>query len=89
MGRQTFPAPGVKAVRGALDAVRVTMGDIGKWLAAASNERKSVPNGTLNNYRDGRREMPAAMRKLLAKQLRRHADRLRAMAKDVESLSDK
>ena len=87
MGRQKFPAPGNESVRAALDTVRVKLSQVGAWLKSASRGKRPVATGTLNNYRDGRREMPAAMRKLLAKQLRRHADRLRALAKDLEGSS--
>src|SRR5512132_1688652 len=84
IGRQQFPAPGHEAVKAALDAVRVTLSEIGEWLRKASSDNGPVASGTLNNYRDGRREMPSAMRGLLAKQLRRHAQRLRAAARDLE-----
>ena len=44
---------------------------------------------TLNNYRYGRREMPARMRRLLAKQLRRQAARLKRVATLLDELSQK
>ena len=85
MGRRQIPAPGNDAVRAAIDAARLRLGHIGEWLRPASATKVPVSAGTLKNYRDGRREMPVAMRKLLAKQLRRHADRLRAVAKKLEN----
>lgn len=84
MGRQRLPAPGNEAVKAALDAARVKLSQIGEWLKAASPKRVPVASGTLKNYRDGRREMPPAMRRLLARQLRRHAQLLEKAAKALE-----
>jgi len=88
MGRQTLPAPGTKVVQGALDVARVTMGEICSWLTRASAGKKSVAIGTLNNYRDGRREMPAPMRRLLAKELRKHARRVEQAADELDRTAD-
>ena len=87
MARRKLPAPGNEAVRAALDAVRVTLRDIGEWLRSGSQTGKGVSPSTLNNYRDGRREMPRAMRHALAQQLLKHADRLRAIARRLEDAS--
>ncbi len=87
MARRKLPAPGNDAVKAALDGVRVTLRDIGDWLGAGSQTGKSVSPSTLNNYRDCRREMPPAMRRILAQQLRRHADRLKALARRLENAS--
>jgi hypothetical protein len=71
-------------VRAAFDLVRVHLSEIGAWLAATSQTKRPVATGTLNNYRNGRREMPLEMRRLLAKQLRTHARRLQEAAKDLD-----
>jgi hypothetical protein len=84
MGRQQLPAPGNAAVRSALDAARLRLSQVGEWLKSAAAGKKSVAPGTLKNYRDGRREMPPAMRKLLANQLRKHARRLEKAAEALE-----
>jgi len=71
----------------AMDAVRVNSSQVSEWLSTAATRRSPVARGTLKNYLDGRREMPVKMRKLLARQLRRHADRLRAVAQELENSS--
>lgn len=87
MPRRKLPAPGNEAVKAAFDAVRVTLRDIGEWLRSGSRTGKAVSPSTLNNYRDGRREMPATMRRVLAQQLLRHADRLKSIARRLEGAS--
>jgi len=87
MGRQRLPAPGNVVVKAALDAARVRLSQIGAWLASGSDGKKPVAAGTLNNYRNGRREMPVSMRRLLAKRLRGHARRLEQVAKELERTS--
>jgi len=87
MPRRKLPAPGNETVRAAFDAVRVTLRDIGEWLRSGSKAGKSVSPSTLNNYRDGRREMPPAMRRVLAQQLLKHADRLKSIARRLEDAS--
>lgn len=81
MTRRSLPAPGSEIVRTAFDTVRVTLPEIGDWVRAASSTGRPVSAATLNNYRDGRREMPGPMRRLLAQQLLRHSKRLRAIAR--------
>lgn len=88
MGRQKLPAPGNAAVKAALDTVRVRLSQVGAWLAGASSGKRPIAAGTLNNYRNGRREMPIQMRRLLAAQLRRHARRLKQVAQDLERTPD-
>ena len=83
MTRRNLPAPGSERVRAALDAVRVTLPEIGAWVRAASVTGRPVSAATLNNYRDGRREMPRRMRRLFAQQLLRHANRLKAIARGL------
>lgn len=87
MARTRFPASGHSAVKAALDVVRINLRDIGEWLKGASPGGNPVVTDSLNNYRDGRREMPVKMRRLLAKQLRRQADRLRTAASNLEITS--
>jgi len=84
MGRRKIPAPGHEAVRTALDSVRVRLGQIGGWLKTVSPGKKPVSASTLNNYRDGRRSMPAQMRRILAKQLRKHAREVEKAATELE-----
>ncbi len=87
MSRQQ-PRARVKAVvRAALEGLNVKAEIVSAWLGAAGERGEAVAPGTLKNYRYGRREMPRPMRALLAKQLRRHANRLRALAKDLDSHS--
>ena len=86
MVRRTLPAPGNKLVRTALDSVRVSLREIGEWLRQATQTGKPVSAATLNNYRNGRREMPTAMQRLLAQQLRKQADQLRVIANKLESV---
>lgn len=74
-------------MRAAVDAARLTLRDIGEWLRGGSKAGKSVSPSTLNNYRDGRREMPPAMRRVLAQQLVKHADRLKSIARRLEDAS--
>ena len=81
MTRRTLPAPGNEIVRTAFDAVRVTLPEIADWVRAASATGRHVSAATLNNYRDGRREMPRPMRRLFAEQLLRHANRLQRIAR--------
>ncbi len=88
MGRQRLPAPGNAAVKAALDTVRVRLSHVGAWLAGAGSGKRPIAAGTLNNYRNGRREMPIQMRRLLAKQLRRHARRLKELAQDLDQTPD-
>jgi hypothetical protein len=88
MGRQKLPAPGNKAVKDALDVARVRFSDIGEWLAGVTHEKRAVAAGTLNNYRNGRREMPAPMRRLLAAQLRKHARRVEEIADQLEQIPE-
>jgi hypothetical protein len=83
MTRRNLPAPGSERVSAALDAVRVTLPEIGEWVRAASPTGRPVSAATLNNYRDGRREMPLRMRRLLAQQLLKHANRLKAIARGL------
>lgn len=66
-----------------------TLRDVGEWLRSGSQTGtgKVVTSSTLNNYRDGRREMPRAMRRALAQQLLKHADRLRSIARGLEDAS--
>jgi hypothetical protein len=84
MGRQKLPDQAKDAVRAALEGLSVKAEDVSAWLSAANHERQPVADGTLKNYRYGRRLMPPKMRRLLAKQLRRHADQLCALARDLE-----
>jgi hypothetical protein len=63
------------------------MNDIAEWLSPATPAKKRpVSTGTLKNYRDGRRAMPPHMRKLLARQLRKHARRLERAADALDRL---
>lgn len=87
MVRQRLPAPASDAVRQAIDEVRVTLSGIGEWLRGGSQSGKAVAASTINNYRDGRREMPPKMRRVFAQQLIKHADRLRTIAGRLEGLS--
>jgi hypothetical protein len=80
MTRRNLPAPGAQAVKAALDAVRVTLRDIGRWLKEGPGGTPVSP-ATLNNYRHGRREMPPAMRRRLAQQLVRQANRVKSAAR--------
>lgn len=84
MSRQQ-PRERIKAVvRAALEGLNVKAEVVSAWLGAAGESGEAVAPGTLKNYRYGRREMPQTMRKLLAKQLRRHAKRLRSLASDLD-----
>ena len=84
MVRQRIPAPGNQAVKSALDVTRLNMRDVCDWLLAASPSGKPLSPSTLNNYRDGRREMPRVMRRLLVRRLREHARRLARVATKLE-----
>ena len=84
MVRQRLPAPASDAVKQAIDEVRVTRRDIGEWLRAGSQSGKPVGASTVNNYRDGRREMPSGMRRIFAQQLLKHTERLRVIARKLE-----
>src|SRR5688572_24174648 len=86
MGRKRLPAPGHAAVKAALDAARLRLGEIAEWLRQASPGGQPVAASTLKNYRDGRREMPRTMRRLLARQLRKHARRLETAAAALEQV---
>jgi|SRR6266581_6447592 len=87
MVRRNVPAPASDAVKSALDAVRVSLRDVGEWLRGSSSNGKLVPRSTLNNYLDGRREMPPRMRRLLAQQLLRHAERIVVLAHKLQETS--
>jgi hypothetical protein len=87
MARQKLPAPANDAVKEALDEVRVTLPVIGEWLRSASDSGKPLAASTVNNYRDGRREMPPGMRRIFAQQLLKHAERVKALARRLEDLS--
>ena len=62
---------------------RVMLREIGAWLRTSAG--KPVATGTLNNYLYGRREMPPQMRRLLAKQLCKHARRVWHAAARLEN----
>lgn len=87
MVRQRLPAPANDAVKQAIDEVRVTIPEIVEWLSGGSQSGKAVAASTINNYRDGRREMPPKMRRVFAQQLLKHAERLRTIARKLEDLS--
>jgi hypothetical protein len=78
------PARSSTVVREALDTVRINLSDVADWLSPPSADGSTIPVATLKNYRDGRREMPKATRRLLAHRLRRHAEQLAAIATKLE-----
>jgi hypothetical protein len=87
MVRRNVPAPARDAVRGALDAVRVNLEDVGDWLRSVARNGRPVPRGTLHNYRNGRREMPPRMRRMFANQLVKHAERINVLARKLHEAS--
>lgn len=88
MSRQR-PRERIKAVvRAALEGLNVKAEIVSAWLGPAGEDSDAMAPGTLKNYRYGRREMPPQARRLLARQLRRHATRLRALASALDDLME-
>jgi len=85
MTRTRLPAPGHKVVKDALDLLRPSLEEIGSWWPSTSGG--PVSRGTLNNYLNGRREMPLQARRAFARQIRKHAARLAAAASRLERAS--
>ena len=85
MVRVNFPAPGGEEVRDALDLVRTRLPTIGEWLSEVSPTGEPVRFETLNAYREGRREMPEQMRRLLAKRLLEHAAAIQKCARRLSA----
>jgi hypothetical protein len=82
MTRTRLPAPGHRTVKAALDLLRPSLEQIGGWLPPSAGG--PVSRDALNNYHNGRREMPPKARRAFARQIRRHAARLVAVAALLE-----